>query len=58
MPGKTTWTYKKDPLADRKAAMEGQRGFAGKFETKGFKTKKVRESIDEFYTPHKGGEKQ
>ena len=52
--GKTSVKFGKDPLSDRRASMEAMKSCKGSMPKAAFKEGKVRESHDEFYSPHKG----
>lgn len=57
--GAHTVTFKKDPLNDRRAMISAMEGFKGsEFPKNPFKDGKPQTAIDEFYSPHAGGEKK
>lgn len=59
MSDKHTATFKKDPMTDRRAMVSDMKGFkGGKFPKNPFKEGRGRMETDEFYHPHKGGEKK
>jgi hypothetical protein len=55
----TSVTFKKDPMKDRQAMVDSMKGFKGSsFPKNPFKDSSPKTAIDEFYSPHSGGEKQ
>lgn len=59
MSNKHTLTFDKDPLKDTRKTMGTLKSFKGaSFPDNPYKDSSPDTEIDEFYTPHKGGERK